>query len=178
MKLSQEFVASQFIPPPVTENPQEIALKKELFAELLLRDPQNPFRVALAIYPDDTPRALKIATEWPRDIEVVTLQKAMVDEAGEMAFVVTKAQLAQLAMKLATQEVMDPQDRASRVKAAELAAKIVGAIEKPVAATINNTNVLVNRVMVVKDYGNDEQWEQKGMASQANLKRLVLDVAT
>lgn len=156
MKLSAEFVAT----PIQIESEAQITANKELFAELLLKD-SNAFRCALAIYPDDTSKALRIANEWVKDPVVLQIQKELIENDGEMAYVATKAEQAKLAWTLANREDMDPNDRASRVKALELMGKLTGTIERPVTAIQNNVSVDNRRVMIVKDHGTDEEWEAK-----------------
>ena len=45
--------------------------EKRAFAELLLQNPNEPFKVALQLYPENTNRALWVANTWPGDAEVM-----------------------------------------------------------------------------------------------------------
>lgn len=166
MKLWTPFVC----PTIEDETPADIAKRKELFAELLLKEPAEPFKVALIVYPDNTSRALRIAREWPQDEEVKALQKSIVDAEGEMPFLPTKAEAARLAYSIANNDRLITEDRLNALK---LYCSVRGFIEKPAAAVVNN-NVVTNRVMVVRDYGTDDQWEQKAIAQQARLRREAL----
>ncbi len=69
----------------------ELALKLQ-FAKLLLKTPTEPFKAALALFPDNRNRALRVANEWPCDLEVIAAKEDAVEEVGEMAFLPTKAE--------------------------------------------------------------------------------------
>lgn len=162
MKLLTPFVVS-----PPSETPEQLLGLKTQFAELSLREP-DPFKVALVVFPNDTGRALRVANEWPNDPEVKTLRQAFVDseEDGETAFLPTKAEAARLAWNIARDTERMTEDR---LKALKLYADIRGFIEKPQVA-VNNTVNNVQRVLVVKDYGTDDDWRT---ALRAQQKRLI-----
>jgi hypothetical protein len=68
----------------------EFDLKKE-FARYLLENPNDPFKAALLVFPDDNGIALRIANEWPLDKEVIAIKKELIAEEGELAFLPSKA---------------------------------------------------------------------------------------
>ena len=59
---------------------EQIELKRK-FARASLKNPDNPFKAALCLFPDDMQRSLDIAYHWPLDSEV----KALIVELSENA---------------------------------------------------------------------------------------------
>lgn len=166
MKLLKEFVAeapAPKAPAPIEESAEELSAKKAQFAELLLRNPQA-FEVALVLYPNDTSKALRVATEWPNDPQVKTLQQSLLD--GEEDFLPTKRDAAMLAFAIAKDESKFAEDR---LKALRLYAEIRGFIEKPQIAVNNNNVTQVNKVLILKDHGTNEQWESTLRSQQKKL---------
>ncbi|HEX2242719.1 MAG TPA: hypothetical protein VHK27_05615 [Gammaproteobacteria bacterium] len=175
MKLLTPFVAEPIDRPQKSiETEEEILAKKERFAELLLRE-NEPFKVALVLYPDDTGRALRIAHEWPTDPQVKAFQQSAIDAEGEITFLPTKADAARLAWNMARDEGKFTEDR---LKALKLYAEIRGFIEKPAVNVSQTNNTLVqNNVMVVRDHGSDEEWSEKLRNQQKRLKADVIEHA-
>lgn len=141
--------------------------QKEAYARALLRQPDDAYKAALAVFPGDIPKALHVSKTWPQDEDVQAFAQAALDEDGEDEFLPSKAQLARDVYDLAKHEKwVDPKDR---IAAYKLYADLRGFIEKP-GTTVNN-NTLVDRrsVMVVTDHGTDEEWEAKLRAQQAAL---------
>jgi hypothetical protein len=174
MKLLATFAPMPLNPEPLRpgvraiETDEEILAKKERFAELMLRE-NEPFKVALILYPDDTGRALEVASMWPRDPVVIELQKSLTDAEGEITFLPTKADAARLAWNMARDEARFTEDR---LKALKLYAEIRGFIEKPQVSVQNNVqnNNVQHNVMVVYDHGNDAEWSDKLRNQQKRLK--------
>lgn len=169
MKLLTPFVATpelQPAAPALTETPEELIALKERFAELTLRN--EPFAAALVLFPDDTGRALRVANEWPQDEQVKTLRQSFIDaeDDGETAFLPTKAEAARLAWNIARDADKMTEDR---LKAIKLYSEIRGFIERPQVAVTNTVNQ-VNRVLIVKDHGSDDEWETQLRKQQ---KRLI-----
>jgi hypothetical protein len=75
----------KLLTPFVIENPEQTRARKLLFAEALLRNPGDPFAVALKVIPDSG-EALRAANEWPADFEVIEHQKKLIAEQGDAAF--------------------------------------------------------------------------------------------
>lgn len=159
MKLLKPFVAEVTQPTAVapTETVEELLAKKEQFAELSLREP-DAFKVALVIFPNDTGRALRIANEWPNDEQVKAFRQSFVDaeEDGETAFLPTKAEACRLAWNIARDAEKMTEDR---LKALKLYGEMRGFIEKPAAVSVTQNNNVAMRVLVVKDYGTNDDWE-------------------
>lgn len=159
MKLLKPFVIEQPQPAAVatTETAEELLARKEQFAELSLRE-SDPFKVALVIYPNDTGRALRIANEWPNDPQVKAIRQSFVEaeEDGETAFLPSKADACRLAWNIARDAEKFTEDR---LKALRLYGEMRGFIEKPAAVQVNNQTNVAMRVLVVKDYGTNDDWE-------------------
>ena len=151
-------------PPTVTNEVDELAQKKQ-FAIELLKDPSKPFIAACAVFRDDTGTALKIAGRWPTDPDVLRFQAEAVDAVGDMHFLPTKAEAARLAFSMASD---DKATRDDRLRALRLYADIRGFIEKQ-SPIINNNILTNNKVMVVKDHGSVDAWEDRLMQQQSKL---------
>lgn len=140
-------------------------LLKDLFAAALLRQPDNPFAAACSVFGLDTSRALQASAEWINDPYVLTRQAEMLETMGEEAFLPSKLSLARKVFQLA-EATKDAKDR---LKAYELYGNIMGHIHKQTAIANVTNNVTTNKVMVIKDYGTDEAWEQKAREQQSKL---------
>lgn len=147
-------------------NEQEAKAK---FAERLLRRPQAAFEVACELFgPMETGRALKASAEWPNDPYVLEIQAELIEEHGEKHFLPTKEEFARKVIDYAD-TIRSAEDK---LKAYRLYAEVMGYIEKP--GVVVNNNVDNRRVMIVKDHGNDDDWERR-LANQQ--KRLTTDAA-
>ena len=166
MKLWKEFVAEPLpaANPPATETAEEILAKKEEFAEHFLRSPDNAFAVACIVYPNDTGKALRIATEWPNDPQIKTLMQSLQDAAEEFAYHPTKEQFARTLLNNA--ELLLSSDPQTAHKYHDSYRKM----RWPDAAVSISDNRVVNNVLVVKDHGTPDQWEEKLVRQQRRLK--------
>lgn len=154
----------------LTTETSELEQKKR-FAIELLRNPSEEFKAALAVFPDDTGKALLVSNRWPSDPEVIALKEMAIDELGDMHFLPTKADLAREAWNIAVAPTVPVDDR---LKAMRLYGDIRGYIEKQ--GTVVNNNVLTNnKVMVVKSHASPEEWEQRLVEQQ---KQLIHDADT
>lgn len=166
MKLLKPFVPAQAIvqiEQPPEETAEEIIAKKEQFAELSMRE-ENPFKVALLVYPNDTGKALRISKEWPGDPDVVTFVQSFKEAAEEFEFHPTKEQFARKLLNNA--ELMLTIDPQTAHRYHESYRKM----RWPDSNVQINDNRMVNNIMVIKDHGNAEQWEAKTLAQQRRLK--------
>lgn len=142
-------------------NEQEAKAK---FAEELLRRPRAAFEIACELFgPMETGRALKASAEWPVDPYVLDIQAGLIEEHGERYFLPTKEQFARQVIDYAD-TIRTPEDR---LKAYRLYAEVMGFIEKP--GVVVNNNVDNRRVMIVKDHGNDDDWERRLVNQQKQL---------
>jgi hypothetical protein len=143
---------------------------KKKFAAELLRNPQQPFVAALAVYPDNNNWALFVATHWPQDADVLKFQQEILKDHPETDFLPTEAELARAIWDKMNAKFTPIEDF---TKLGKLYAEIRGFIKK------TDTNITVNantdnRVMVVKDLGTDEEWENKASKQQ----QALLNVST
>lgn len=146
--------------PAVREDEQELKAK---FAEALLRTPTDPFRAAMALFGNDTVRALEVANSWPVDLAVLQRQADLLEQFGPDEYLPTKATVARRIYEVG-ETAADVKDKLAAYK---LYADIRGFMPK--GETNNNIVVNNNRVMVVRDFGNDEQWETAAASQQAKL---------
>lgn len=150
--------------------------EKAAFAALLLKTPTEPFKAALALFPDNTSRALWVANHWVNDPEVLAAQKRNKEEFGEFAGLADKVDLARdiwQRMQGTTtpdgrQIIPSPDDYA---KLAKLYAEVRGFIEKP--QTGPAVQVVFPRAIEVPTHGSNEDWE----AAAAKQQRELLDVS-
>ena len=151
-----------------------ISAQKKTFAIEWLKaktdDPTALFRIACDIEPVDVGRALAIAKNWPTDAEVLAFRQKFLDEKGEEGLLPTKSDAAMLAWEMANDTGIEAKDR---LKALELYGSMLGFVSKPVASVSNNQTNVINRVMIVKDTGTNEQWERKVIEQQRSLKELA-----
>lgn len=139
--------------------------QKRQFAAALLKTPNDAFKAAITVFGDDTSTALSIYLRWSQDPEVIGYMRELEEEMGELHFLPTKAQLARMAYEIGQDSKLHVEDR---LKALRLYADVRGFIEKQ-APVINNNLITNNKVMLVKDHGSNEAWEQAAMSQQHRL---------
>lgn len=155
------------------ENPEDAALAEALLKEAFVREwlrTGDVYKAGLTVFPSDTGRAMRAAWEWPNDPDILAYKQELIIEnevAGHIAGMPTKHELAREIYLLA-QSSGEPLEE--RLAAYELSAKIMGYIERPSLNVNNNTlNVTNNRVMVIKDHGDDASWESAAARQQRGL---------
>jgi hypothetical protein len=139
----------------------QVQLKYDYAANLLRYN--DPFKAAFATTPD-AGLALQIGRDWPRDPVVTTEMEKLLAGGDAKNFLPTKEAQAKNIYALAENEKVGVEDR---LKAHRLYAEVMGFIEKPNAG--NTTNILNQGVMIVKDHGSDEQWQENARAQQRKL---------
>lgn len=139
--------------------------RKQQFARELLKSPQEGFKIAVRIFGDDTGRALEASHRWPHDPEVIGFMNMALEELGDLHFLPSKADAARAAWEISQDPRLAVDDR---LKGLRLYSDIRGFIEKQ--GTVINNNVLTqNKVMMVRDHGTNEEWENAAAAQQAKL---------
>ena len=108
---------------------QELKLE---FARSLLKNPNDPFKAALMVFPDDNGLALQIASKWPVDKEVINLKKDLIETEGELSFLPGPAEQA----KALWDKMLNCRDNTEYVRLSKLYAEIMGHIK-----TNNNADV-------------------------------------
>lgn len=161
MKLESGIVKMQI------ENEKEI---KTVYA-LKLLEVSDPFVAALALFPDNTEKALFIASQWAGLPEIKEIQSGILSK-DEFAGVPTRSGLAK--------DIWDKMQGSNvggmlikptideYVKLAKLYAEVRGYIEKP-STTINNNNVIAPRVIEVPIAENLDEWEIAASKQQSEL---------
>lgn len=151
----------------MSDDPEDLKLKTAFAAELL-KHPGEPFKAGLAVFGIDTPKALWAASKWIHDDFVIAESARIKTEGFEQHDKEElRDELINEMMKIVRNEKLFVDDR---VKAGKLAAEIKGLIEKP-QTNINNNNVVTsNRVMIVKDHGDNDSWEKRLLEQQRALK--------
>lgn len=138
---------------------------KEQFAQFL-EDGFSPFVAAMRLWPNDVSLASVVQSTWPADpfVEAVreriqAEKKAKTEPAGK------SAQIMRITNRL------DRLTDDNYLKAERLIAEMSGHIEKaaPPSVNIDNRQQVVERVLVVRDHGTDDEWETKMMAQQNKL---------
>lgn len=141
----------------------EIA-EKTSFAEQWLKNPSDPFKAALLVFPTNTPKALWTATNWPLDAEVLKLKRDLEDEFGEASFLPSKNELARDIWEKA-KSTGDPY---AYERLAKLYADVRGFIEKPNVAQ-TNIQMIAPKVIQVVNHGSDADWEKAAQKQQSEL---------
>lgn len=140
---------------------------KEQFAGLLLRG-FTPFIAAIQLFPDDAATANDVSKLWPDDPHVMRCIAAV--RAAEQAAAEPPTKLAQIKRIETRLAAMKADDF---LKAERLIAEMSGHLERPAPPSVtiqnNNSQQVIERVLVVKDHGTDAEWEEKARAQQAKL---------
>lgn len=136
---------------------------KIAYAASLLRNDGDPYKAAFAII-DNAGHALQIGKNWPSDPVVLAEQKRILTSTDVKAFLPSKEQQSRDIYTMATNEKLEVEDR---LKAHRLYAEIMGHIEKPVPG--GNVNILTQGVMIVRDAGTDDEWQEKATHQQQTL---------
>lgn len=146
--------------------------EKAAFAIGLLKQPNEPFKVALSIFPDNTNRALWVAHHWPNDPAVKAEQKRVADDDNAGDFLPSKGDLA----RAIWQKMEGSTNSEGRVivpimedyvKLAKLYAEVRGFIEKP--GTGPAVNVIIPRAIEVPTHGTNDEWEAAAERQQREL---------
>lgn len=148
------------------ESIDSIALRdyKTRFAYAFLKNPSDPLKAGLEVFPIDKAAALRVSNLWPNDPEVILIQRELVAQNGEDEFLPSKNNF--------LDKIWDRLDKPCRnddfVKLATLYANVRGFIpEKSAGVNVNIGDSA--KVMVVTSAGSDSDWEKKLQQQQHNL---------
>lgn len=143
----------------------------EAFALALLREP-DPFKAASMIFANDTNKALWVACNWPKDPEFLQIQADLGKSHNALDMLPDKVELARNVWDRmqgtnynGTVIPVTPEEYA---KLAKLYGDIMGFIEKPAAAQINN-NIVIPKAIEVPVYANADEWAKEAEKSQREL---------
>jgi hypothetical protein len=138
--------------------------EKQKFVKLWVKDPENPFAAALQLFPNNTPRALWVASNWPVDPEALDIKNDIENGDDLDSLLAGKVELARdvwLRMKAARYDE-------DYVKLAKLYAEIRGFIEKA-NPNQNNTQIIAQKVIQVTNFGSNDDWEKAAVSQQREL---------
>ena len=139
--------------------------KKKEFAEALLRNPEEPMKVAAQLERDPG-KQLKMVMRWTKDPEFIALQETILQKrGGPLAFLPKKEEIARKLMK----EHENCTNVAERRKILHDYSELMSFIEKPLPGQAT-VNVQTSGVMVLQSCSSDEEWEDKVAKQQAKLK--------
>lgn len=145
----------------------EEKIQKRAFGLALLDRPDDAFGIAFNIFrdPQDTGKALQAATEWPRDPEVIALQKEANNDPENAGLLLSKTQAALEVLRRARA----CQDDEVYVKLMDLYSRILGLIEKATSPSNTTNNVTVTKVIVMPQQLNMQDWSSKAVSQQRGL---------
>lgn len=131
----------------------------KLFNEKLIEYGGDRLKAAMAVYPNDM-------------VKAVTLSKAGIEKKNTVAIVEEDEDIklpskAEHCKELYTIFKDVNYSLKERLVASHQFAEIQGTIQKP--GTVVNNNIMQQKVMVVKDYGTNENWEEKLRIQQQKL---------
>lgn len=142
-----------------------ISPTKEAYAAALIgRADRDPFAAALDVFGADTAGALAASRDWPTDPEVLAYIDGMSDAEIDEAGVPTLNDLKRETWR----RVQGCNDHETAFKGIELLRKLIDGDSEGGG----NTYIDNRKVMVVQNYGSDEEWEA---AAQEQQMRLIED---
>lgn len=139
---------------------------KERFAVAWLKC-GDPVNAAWQVFPIATMgwERSYIASHWTKDADVLAARERHAETTSSPGDLLPAKEA--FARKILDDcATWEPDDK---VKAWKLYADIMGLIDKPAATTIHNNPTIQNRVMVIKDFGTDAEWEAKLRDQQQRL---------
>jgi hypothetical protein len=151
-------------PVPIFEGEDEASLKRE-FAETWAKHPSfTAYDVGAYVFRNlrEPHRGSQAAHVWSKELDVLEMVAELKRQGGANAANADKEQV-KLELLAIARGTRDPKEA---VGAYKLYAEIEGWVGK------NETNVnvaVVNRVMKVRDHGDDDQWEDRARRQQAAL---------
>lgn len=140
------------------------AEEKTAFAALLIKNPTDPFKAALELFPENTNRALRIAHEWPKDPEVLSAVQTLRAEGLSRH---SKEEVREELITEMMNIVRGPYAPDDKVKAAKAIGELCGLIEKP-QTNVNVTNN-IPRVVEMPVYSSVSEWEEDAARQQREL---------
>lgn len=136
---------------------------KKLFAQALLECNFKPYFAARQVFtnPTDGQRALTASEKWPNDPIVKAEQARLIDTLGEEAFLPSKVKVARDVYDMAMDEKTSVAERLAAMRFYSDLRQFIPKDTKGVQVNVNN-----NRVMIMPDYGSDDDWERKTIEHQ------------
>lgn len=128
----------------------------------------SAFNAAMRLWPDNAPTAYHYSEVWPNDPYVLQCMAEIQDELDQSLAPPSKEKMAKELYDKS--QFWAPDDQ---IKAKRLVADLLGYTNKDAPqVVVNNTQ---NRVMIVKDFGTDDEWENRATSQQS---KLLIDART
>lgn len=138
---------------------------KKDFAYRLLKNPFDSFKAASEVFPRDRARALFIYNNWINDVDVIRYKEEHLENLGEEEFLPSKVDLLnKIWEKMHSKKI----DHSDYQKFAKLYADLRGFCPKEAPQISMNIGESA-KVMVVQNYGEDDDWEKAAKAQQRAL---------
>lgn len=138
---------------------------KREFALRYLEYRRDAVKAASRLFPYDIAARSAATIDLPYDPVVNEEVERLLAEYGHEHFLPGKHELAAKIYDVA-EAASDTDDK---VKALKLYADVMGFVEKPGTVVNNNLSQTVNKVMVLRDHGNEETWEARLIEQQRRL---------
>lgn len=139
------------------------AKEKLQFARLHLTEP-DPFKAALQLHPENTNRALLIASKWPKDPEFVRMMATLRNEALEEKGVTADEDFVESELKKIIRTEWDTE---LKLKALDSFMELKGLSKKPAAQT--NVAVMIPKAIEIPHFESQDEWEVVSVQSQNDL---------
>lgn len=155
---------------------EELEQLKKQFAMWWLKFPHEPYKAACIIFPDpkEMGSRLTVAQDWPNDAQVLLFRNELLSSESGNSFLPTKQELMADLYEISKRSYDDD----VKIKAINAYAQLAGHIKQP-GVQINNNNRVGNNnasVMLVPDYGSDEDWQESLLLQQQKLIAKDIDV--
>lgn len=137
---------AQAAPVALAETESDERELKSHFADEFLRRPTDPYTAALQVFKGDSIKAMRAASEWPRDTFVKNEMARLLALNGEMAYAPSKFDTAMLLWNRINRRYIEDKDF---IKGVEVYAKLTGQIsddepdttlKKAIAITVSETD--------------------------------------
>ncbi|AHI60041.1 terminase small subunit [Acinetobacter phage IMEAB3] len=151
--------------PVVTDNATEVLDRYSIqdYAKICLTN-LDRYKAALELTNGNQSDAMVIAHHWSRSYELDRIIKAMKNDPRAIREIASKFDVAMLYWSIASSPIVDAKDR---IKAASEFAAIAGIYDQRAGGGIGGN--AVQAVMIVKDFGNNSDWENAAAIQQAKL---------
>ena len=152
--------------PEVAEKLVDMTLPKARFALAMIKDmsPENLLAIAEELS-EDYGSAVFIASNWPRDTEVLALKQRIIDETpgGEIGIKYSKEVRLEKLWKIAKHDAASAGEQVSAIRV--MNEMIEG--KNGISVNINQDNSV--KVLVVKDFGDADNWEKVASKQQRSI---------
>lgn len=158
----------------VTE--KELEQLKRQFVVWWIKFPNEPYKAACIVFPDpkEMGTRLTVAHDWPNDAQVLMYRNELLNGEQAEKLLPSKHELMADLYEIAKRS----HDDDAKIKAINAIAQLAGHIKAP-GVQINNNNRIgnnsANTVMLVPDYGSDDDWQEALIQQQQKLIATDID---